>query len=178
MISPREFDDLFNSFTATAFRLETLPAYDVGGAEAERLAAWRAGEPRPVQSVATSPWLARIASTTLRGKSWVRVRVIDDPLTDYQRFQLAHAYPEAQTCGDNIRILRRPTADMGPDFWMFDAPTEHGSAVVMNYDDEGHWLGAERVDEGPNLNKLRAVAFGADKNSRPLNEFLAEMMRA
>lgn len=34
----------------TLFRLETLPAYDVDGAEAKRFAAFREGGPRPMLS--------------------------------------------------------------------------------------------------------------------------------
>ena len=57
----------FDLFERTAERLEALPAYAVGGAEEERLRAFRLGLPRPERSVRTSPWLARIAGPRPRG---------------------------------------------------------------------------------------------------------------
>ena len=57
----------FDLFERTADRLETLPAYAVGGSEEERLRAFRLGLPRPERSVRTSPWLARVARTTATG---------------------------------------------------------------------------------------------------------------
>lgn len=173
MITSAEFDALFESFHTTAYRLETLPAYDVGGGEAVRLRAWREHTPRPVQSVRTSPWLARIAATSLAGKRWARTRVVDDPLTDYQRFQLANAYPEAQTAGDEIRVVQR-AAFLGAssDFWLFDGGTEHSRAVTMTYDSAGHWLSAELVTDSAQLAELDAVRAAADAVAAPLNVFL------
>ena len=96
----------FDLFERSAFRLETLPAYAVGGAEAERLRAFQLGLPRPERSVRTSPWLARIDQTTAAGKSWRRVRVVGWPLTEYERYQML-GYQESATAGDVIRIADR-----------------------------------------------------------------------
>jgi hypothetical protein len=94
-----DFDGLLNSFQRTVSRLEALPAYDVGGAEAERIAAFRAGMARPDRNVRTDPRLARIAlSTLVEGKRWERVRVVDDPLSDYQRYQM-ESHDHRGTCG-------------------------------------------------------------------------------
>lgn len=82
-VSGQTFDSLFESFERTVFRLEALPAYEVGGADAERFQAFQEGRPLSVRSVRTSPWLARIAvSTVTAGKAWSRVRVVDSELVE------------------------------------------------------------------------------------------------
>jgi hypothetical protein len=176
VISAGEFDTLFDSFSSTVYRLETLPAYDVGGAETARLAAFREHRPRPERSVRTDPWLARIAVTTVTaGKRWARTRIVDDPLTEYQRYQLA-SYVEAQAVGDEMRVaMRADVDDAGPDFWLFDAATPEAFAVVMRYDEAGHWLGAERVDDPSDLEQIGSRRATADAVSVPFNEFLTSM---
>src|ERR1700730_17432617 len=81
-VLPASLAACFDLFGATAFRLETLRAYDVP-AEAEILRAYRLGLPLPERSARTSPWLARIAQTTVGGKSWHRARMVGWPLTEY-----------------------------------------------------------------------------------------------
>ncbi|MGI5131560.1 DUF6879 family protein [Pseudonocardia sp. CA-107938] len=173
-MTPEEFDALFDSFASTVSRLETLPAYDVGGDEADRLAAARAGTPRPLRSVSTSPWLTRIAIQTIQqGKVWTRVRVLDDPLTDYESAELI-SYGEAQAVGEVVRIaLRADVPGDVSDFWLFDAglPGEH--AVLMSYDAEGHWLGADLCTDPATLANLRNQLEEVLARTVSLNEFLA-----
>lgn len=146
-LTAAEFDALFDSFTTSVARLEALPAYEVGGTEGDRLRAFHEGLPRPVRSVRTDPWLARIAvSTVTNGKSWTRVRVVDEPMTDYQRYQL-QSHRESQAVGEHVRIAPRSTAgEVGPDFWLFDELTDHPLAVVMHYHPDGRLERRELVD--------------------------------
>lgn len=171
-MTPGKFDALFDSFHHVAFRLETLPTYDVGGADAARMAAFLAGEPLPERSVRTSPWLARIAVTTVDGKDWERVRVVDEPLTDYQRYEL-HAYQESQAAGEEIRILPRSRAGQwGPDFWLFDPPTPDARAALMNYTPTGQWRGSTLITDPERLRELAQIRRTARASAVPLNEFL------
>lgn len=174
MITADEFDAHFDSFRANAYRLEALPAYDVGGQEAERIAAFQEGRARPERSVRTSPWLARIALSTIAdGKSWDRTRILDEPLTDYERYELG-SYVESQACGDRTRIaMRADVGDVGPDFWLFDVDTPHVLALVMHYDPTGQWLGAEKVADRARVADLVAVRARVDAASVPLNDYLA-----
>lgn len=173
-MTPEDFDALFDRFHRTAFRLETLPSYDVGGAEAERIAAMRARRPIPERSVRSDPWLARIALTTVRdGKRWSRVRVMDEPLTDYQADELV-AYIEAQAAGDSTSLVSRSQVPgHGPDFWLFDAGTRDATAVVMRYDEQGRWLAAEHVTEPRQLQRLDDRRREVTAKAVPLNVFLA-----
>jgi hypothetical protein len=175
-VTPEAFDALFDTFRSTVIRLETLPAYAVGGAEGERLAAFRAGLPRPLRNVVTDPWLARIARTSMEGKDWRRVRIVDDPLTDYQRYQMA-SYRESQATGEGVFIARRgdvpaPPTQVG-DFWLFDAGTPEEHAVLMRYDEDGHWLGADDVRNPAAVAALVAESAAVIEHAVPLNVFLA-----
>jgi hypothetical protein len=172
-VTPEEFDALFDTFHHTVARLEALPAYDVGGQEAARIQAFREGRPRPLRSVATDPWLARIAvSTITAGKRWTRVRVVDEPLTDYQRYQLT-SHQESQAAGERVLIApRSAVGDVGPDFWLFDEAGPDAHAVVMRYDAEGHWLGANLVTGREEVRELGERLQAVAARAAPLNEFL------
>lgn len=175
-MTPDEFNAIFDSFTSTVVRLETLPEYAVGGSEEERLQAWREGRPLPERSVRTSPWLARIATSTVAGKSWSRIRIIDDPPTWYQRYQFG-AYVESQAAGEQIRIVRRadlPPRRAFPDVWVFDAQTAAACAVVMRYDEDGHWLGADYTDDAEDVENAALHVELAACRARDLNTVLAD----
>jgi hypothetical protein len=172
-VKPEDFDTLFDEFRSTAVRLETLPSYDVGGDEAERIAAAKARRPRPERSVRTNPWMMRMALTTGAGKSWTRVRIVDTPLTDYQRDELT-AYVESQAVGEQISLVRRGDVDdSGPDFWLFDAGTDSAFAAVMQYDAEGHFEGAAVVRDPALLAEYAARVTAVAERAVPLNVFLA-----
>lgn len=167
-----DFDALFESFTHTAYRLETLPAYAIPR-EDTSYRAFLEGAPRPERSVRTSPWLRRIAVTTAAGKVWTRTRVYDTPLTEYQRFQMP-AYLESQAVGDSTSFVPRDLAgDVGPDFWLFDDHTDHPRAAVMRYSPAGEFEGFRLVTDGTELAALRGRRAVADARSVPLAEFVA-----
>ena len=173
-VTSGDFDALFDRFHTSTVRLEARPAYTVGGAEADRIRAWKAGRPRPERTVRTSPWLARIAvSTVIGGKSWRRVRVLDDPLTEYQRYQL-DSYVASQATGEQIRVARRAAVgDVDPDVWVFDSDTPDAFAAVMSYDADGRWLGFDVVDDPDEVAAHAARVSAVEQHTVPLNEFLA-----
>lgn len=173
-MTPEDFDALFDSFRSTVFRLEALPAY--AGEEDDRLHAFYAGRALPERSVRTEPWLARIALTTItEHKTWTRVRVVDEPMTDFQRYQM-EPYKESQAAGEQIRVVTRAALDdTGPDFWLFDAGTPSARGVVMHYSDDFRWLGADVVTDPMALTELLWRRDYAVARSEPLNEFLARV---
>lgn len=176
-MTPEDFDALFDTFHHTAYRLETLPVYDVGdeGDEAARIRAIRDGLPVPERSVRTDPWLARIARTTtdpVTPKRWQRVRLVEEPLTEYERIELV-ALVEAQTVGDENFIAPRSAVGTAPDMWLFDARTTHAHAVVMDYDATGRWLGGNLVTAVQQVEKLETAWERALAAAIPLNVFLA-----
>lgn len=166
------FDALFDAFTRSAYRLETLPAYAIPD-EDPSYRAWLDGTARPERSVRTSPWMRRIAVTTAAGKTWSRTRVLDTPLTDYQRFQMP-AYLESQAVGEQIRIVRRGEVDdTRPDFWLFDDETDSPWAIWMIYSDSGEFTGYKVMRQPSLIKALRLRRQTFDALTIPLAEFLA-----
>jgi hypothetical protein len=163
----------FDDFRRSAFRLETLQHYAIP-AEDERLRAFREGLPRPERSVRTSDWLRRVAVTTAAGKSWSRVHLIREPLSEYLRYQLV-GYVESAAVGEDIRLAwdTPDLPDVG-DFWLFDAGTPDVSAVLMRYGDAGQVLSFEDVTDPAALDDLWAVRDLTWARSWTLAEHLAQ----
>lgn len=171
-MTPEDFDTVFESFHSSAVRLEALPLYDAGE-ERARLKAAREGTPRPVRSVRTSPWLARMAVTTVAGKSWSRVRILSEPPTDYERDELV-SYVESQATGERISVVRRSeVTDSGPDFWLFDTGHPDARAAVMRYGAGGRFEGADLVTDPGVLAGLATRLKTVQAQAVPLNVYLA-----
>jgi hypothetical protein len=168
-----DFDGCFDRFRSSAFRLESLPLYSIPGDD-EAITAWRSGRARPQFSVRTSPWAARLATTSMAGRTWRRVRAVDLPLSDYVRWEMA-AYAESSVLGEEIRILRRSGEFTGldRDFWLFDADTDEPFAIAMVYDEEGR-QGEHRLVEDPEtLGSYSRLARRTWASGVPLNDFVA-----
>jgi hypothetical protein len=126
---------LFESFTVSAFRLEVLPAYDVTeDAEAEAYRLWLAGREVPAQD---RDWLKTVTAAKARGARMQRVRIVQMPLSEYQRFQFSCGYVANEQAGEEISILdHRPPGMLHEDYWLFD----NEIAVVLEYDEDGRFL--------------------------------------
>jgi hypothetical protein len=176
-LTPEQFDAAFDGFTTSVWRLEALQRYTVDE-EQERIQAWREGAPRPERSVRTSPWLRRIAVSTAAGKRWGRVHVVTHPLSEYVRYELG-GYVESAATGEEIGIADQAAhpglASAGPDFWLFDEETPGEFAILMDYDEDGRWLGAERTSDPGTLARCRQVKALALAHAVPLNACLARI---
>lgn len=170
LLDTSEFGAIFDAARHSVFRLESHQTYSIP-ADDEELIAFRTGAPRPERSVRTSPWLARIARQTVTcGIAWSRVRVVEFPLTEYTRFELV-AYVESQAAGEEIRLLEAPR--WSDDFWLIDRGTDHAVGVWMRYDEDGHLLGRECVDDVEQLATMDEARLRAWEGSRPLNVWSA-----
>ena len=172
-MTPEEFNDLFDQFRSSAFRMETRQEYAIDE-DREAIAGWREGRARPAYSVRTSPWAARLATSSIAGKIWRRVRVVELPLTDYVRWETA-AYVESSVLGEEIRILVRTPqhfAELVDDFWLFDADGPSACAVAVYYDDAGRPTGNELITDPASVAAYTEVAQRAWNAATPLNEYL------
>lgn len=169
------FPDCFDEFRVSAFRLETLREYAVS-AEDERIAAFREHRPLPERSVRTSPWLRRVAETTAAGKHWSRVHVVDEPLSEYVRFEMV-TYRESAQAGEDIRIANRradPALDaLQTDFWLFDGETDRPFAAILQYDRAGHYVGAQVTNDAAVIGACTTARDLALRHSVPLAVYLA-----
>lgn len=176
-LTGEEFDQCFRWFASSpsstrVFRWEGLQHYAIA-ADEPSLVAFREALPRPERSVRTSPWLARIATSTAAGKDWSRARYIAEPLTEYVRWELL-AYVESQAVGERILVIPGGSQFSYPDFWVFDgAVAADRYAIVMHYDRAGSPVEFEYTNAEPRVTELLLVADELCRDSIPLNSYLA-----
>lgn len=134
----------FRDFQSEAWRLETLPAYNVPQ-EAEEIRAFKAGE-RIDPQTHSNEYTEDLKRVRREGKSKGRVHIVTRPLSDYLRYEFMYYLPHAWA-GEDIRIMDvtdRPNPLAGvQDFWMFDRQ----EVVLMNYEPDGTQISRE-VFEG------------------------------
>ncbi|MFF3337999.1 DUF6879 family protein [Streptomyces flavidovirens] len=138
-----EITYLFAEFERTAWRLETRRGY-ASDRQGERFKAFMRGvEPQPEPE---HPWNVNVRERTAQGAQFSRVRIIDDPPTDGQRFLMATAAGNV-AAGEDIRVLPRAEATQLklPDFdlWLFDSRT----LVRMHIDDTDTTTGVEVIED-------------------------------
>ncbi len=116
--------DFFRSgFEHTAWRLETRREYAADQAS-EEYKEFLQGIVPPLDD--DGPWFATARAQTADGRRIERVRLVDEPATDNQRYLLATT-PSNLAAGEDIRYLHRSEADaigLGEDvgdFWLFDS---------------------------------------------------------
>ena len=162
-MTPESLARMFESFAVSAFRLETLPDYQVPQ-DVQWLRRFRAGEERPPERD-SRPWLATVRSAKERGARMQRVRMVESPLTEYQRFQFSWGYPENEGAGEEIYILdSEPDGLLRVDFWLFD----DAQAVVLEYDEQGRFLRPVAVSNVAPYLQARDMAL---KSAAPFREY-------
>ncbi|TDT95328.1 hypothetical protein EDD99_7153 [Streptomyces sp. 846.5] len=156
---------LFEDFQHTAWRLESRRGYasDLTG---ERLARFLATGGVPADP--SHPWQVNIRAQLSQGKTFGRVRVVDDPLTDNQRFLLATALDSPE----DIRMLPRTRADQlhlpREDFWLFDSAT----LVRLVFDeDTDRTLGVVLIEDASEVLRACQVRDAAQHFAVPAREF-------
>src|ERR1035441_7672542 len=87
-ITEEEFDRLLATPARSAFRLETRAEYSLGYEQID-FDQWLDGHPTPPPDLDWwRPWLEQIKRLTGEGRQISRVRVLAEPLTDYQRWEM------------------------------------------------------------------------------------------
>lgn len=144
-LTGEDFNSLFRYFTRTAVRLEVQPVYAVTE-ERESVEEFLAGNPRPVTVFPYyAAWLEQIRRLTTEGKRVERVRVLDEPPTDYQRWEMWSGRFNTDA-GEVIRYLPRSRAvevglPVADDWWLFDSLR----VARMRFSAEGQPLGGEII---------------------------------
>lgn len=145
-LSSPEFQRFFHSYESSAFRLETLQNYAVAY-EDKPFQDFLAGKERYTDSEHVE-WVNLIRSSIAAGKTMSRVHVIEEPLTDYLRFEILWPYRDNVDAGDDIRlvVVRRgewPEGLPRKDFWLFDETY----AADMIYDEKYGFVEAVITDD-------------------------------
>lgn len=130
--------DFVLGYEHTAFRLETRERYNEAE-ETDEVRRFLAGEPDYVWN---EEWAAMMRQRTEVGQRMMRVRIVDEPHSDYTRFGLDLARVNV-AAGEDIRYLPRGRAknlDLpGYDFWLIDS----SSVGILRFADDDVLLGAE-----------------------------------
>ena len=139
---------MFRGFRASAWRLETLDHYAMDY-EAPDFRRFVAGQRASLSQAAWfRPWLDQIAELARQGREVGRVRILAEPPSDYQRFEMWCAQWNT-AAGERIGYLARSRAleiglpvDLG-DWWLFD----DARLVLMGFDEAGRITGKELVTD-------------------------------
>jgi hypothetical protein len=166
--------DLYRDCALSAWRIEALQHYTVPGDE-ERQRAFHAGKPLPLPGPGKQDDLALIARLTGAGRTVGRIHVVDRPLSDYVRYELA-VYAENVEAGEEVRIADRSLypelGEIGADFVIFDAEAGPDAAVIVfDYDDAGLVRGYRILDRPETIEYCRDLLSLAYAYSVPLAEF-------
>ncbi|MGW1334948.1 DUF6879 family protein [Streptomyces rubiginosohelvolus] len=165
-----EFEDLFRTFSHSAWRLETRRRY----ASDEATDTYR-------QFVATGgvewdesdPYCELIRSQTAQGKRVERVRIVDQPPTTGQLYLLNNAKRNSRL-GEDIRNLQRADADslqLPPDdFWLFDSRL----AARLRFDDGDHLVDVELITEPAEIVRYSVIRDAAWHHAVPHEQFAAK----
>ncbi|MDX3800604.1 DUF6879 family protein [Streptomyces sp. AK04-3B] len=136
-----EWRRTFDAYGRDAWRFEAQPTYTMPK-ETENVSRFLRGEPKPADH--NSRWHERVNGYVTSGRTIGRVRIVRQPLTDYQRYQFAWGIPGNIQAGENIRILDVTHDDYGlplsgTDWWMFD----EAQIVHLNFRPDGTQVNRE-----------------------------------
>ncbi|MGH7883261.1 MAG: DUF6879 family protein [Candidatus Dormibacteraceae bacterium] len=163
----------YENFIHSAFRLETRQQYLVN-LEAKAFASFKETGILPPWDQEVADWYTQVAESTKAGKTRSRVRIVDLPLTDYTRFEF-EIYKDNIKAGEKINILDRhdhpELTELNEDFWLFDTETDHPTAVLIHYDDEGHYLDYWQTQNIPIIEECKSQRDRALAASVPFEEY-------
>ncbi|MFG3096444.1 DUF6879 family protein [Streptomyces sp. NPDC048202] len=172
VIDADEFARLFRDFEHSAWHLETRRGYASDRDEAFKeflrtgVVVW---EPDMA-----SEWHQNIRRQTDAGKAIGRVRVVDNPPTDGQRFLLGYAACNAAT-GEDARCLWRSDAErlrlLEEDFWIFDSRLD----VVLHFDESDELTSYEVKTEPAEVVRYSIARDAALHHAIPHDQFAAQV---
>jgi hypothetical protein len=153
-----EFWRQLATYRQSAWRWEQQPVYAITDEQAS-IDAFLSDHPEdPMADAYIAPWMHQVAEQTAAGKSIGRVRVLEQPPTDYQRWEIwLDSWNRA--AGEEILYLsrrgRNQLAAVGPavrsapdaDWWLFDAGTPDARLMIMHFDPRGVRVRVELADD-------------------------------
>lgn len=143
-----EFWQQLAGYQRSAWRWENQPVYAITDERAS-FEAFLAGHPAdPMEDPYLSPWMHQVAEQTQSGRRIGRARVVEEPPTDYQRWELWLDRWNTGA-GEEIDYLTRSQAEaLGTppfgdcDWWLFD----DARVMIMHFDEVGRRCRVELTD--------------------------------
>lgn len=165
-ITFEEFGGMFTTLKHSAWRLESRRRYASDEAT-DTYRQFTRGE-----SVAWDLedfWCSNRREQTGLGKRFERVRILDDPLTEGQRYLLDNARRNAAV-GEDIRILPRAVAVElrlpAEDFWIFDARV----VALLAFDDGDQLTGVDLITNPVEVVRYCQVREAAWHHATPYDQ--------
>lgn len=143
-LTAEDFNHAFRYFKAEAFRLECQPVYVVDEEREMFQEFLTSKKPRPVTEYPFyAAWLGRVREAASHGRRLTRIRVLEEPPTAYQRWEIWAAEHNI-AAGETVRYIDRSRAleiglPVADDWWLFDDT----SVALMRFTPEGNPLGGE-----------------------------------
>jgi hypothetical protein len=176
-----ELEQILSEATRSLWRFEQQPHYAIDD-EAGLFAGFRDGRLiDPNQAPGLRAWFEQVEQMTKRGIRVGRLRIVDDPATEYQRWlqyvdqwnrragETIDYLPRWAITGDGGRTGLEDPPFAGRDWWLIDREI----AVIMHVDPAGVRTKIEVEDRGREL--ADAIQFGwrAERASIQLAELVA-----
>jgi hypothetical protein len=166
-LSDPAFGRLFTDIRSSWFRLETLQRYDVDYERADLEAFLRS---QPLDTT-PGPWQATLRDHVAAGRRLARVHVLEEPLSDYVRYEL-QAYVPNVDAGEDVRVIAVRSGDWldnvpRHDYWLFDDER----LWLMDYDAGGCFQAARRIDDPAAIDQHRRWRDAALAQSIPLADY-------
>ena len=166
--SREELGELCRGIRTSFVHLESRDAYGTD-TELPHLAKWRRGEPDDYAWLGW--WLEMLRGHRAAGRSCRRVRVVSEPVSEYQRWILSHVrlFTEA---GEDIRYVPRPRLVATPlpgsgDFYVFDDEL----VMFLHYAGTGLNTAFELTNEPPLVETCREAFEAAWKLGTPADDY-------
>lgn len=166
-ISFDDFGGMFTKLKHSAWRLETRRRY----AEDEETGTYRqfaAGE--RVTWDLNDPWCTNRREQSALGKRFERVRILDEPPTEGQRYLLDNARRNTAV-GEDIRVLTRSNADElqlpREDFWLFDSRV----VALLHFDDADAMTGVQLITDPVQVLRYAQAREAAWHHAVPYDQF-------
>ena len=171
VIDRAEFAGRLATVGLSAFRFETRRQYNVPY-ERDDLARWKLDGSKP-RGAWWAAWRQQIAGLTAAGVTIVRVRLIDDPPTPYQRWELALT-ADYTAAGEVILWLPRAVAreiglPLGYDWWLLD----NEQLMIMKFNDADEVAERILVTEPDEVARHRAWRDLAISHAHPAEQIAA-----
>lgn len=136
-----EFDGMFTSLKHSAWRLETRRRY-ASDEVTDTYRQFARGE--AVDWDLDDAWCVERREQKALGKRFERVRILDEPPTEGQRYLLDNARRNS-AAGEEIRVMPRSLADEhrlpAEDFWIFDSRV----VALLHFDEADQMTGVELI---------------------------------
>jgi len=173
LLVDKEFENLFTAFQKIAFRWERLESYRVNS-EVEYFE-YYIHKGVCLADDCSNDWIKVVENANRQGKAIQRVRLLPEEIGDYLRFEIDCGYIYSAEQGEKIYFIPQNIANSlknipDYDFWLFDDKI----LVKMNYDNEGNFLGAEKIKNEHEIRKSLMAKNALIKNSILFEEWIVK----